>query len=489
VIRVAAVFKGMALRLAGERGTALVMSLGMSSVLAISGTSAVLYTTSGERAANRSKAEVRAQALAEAGVNYAFATLYNASDPTLASAVPPRTLQLEGGTVEYYGSLDQANNRWTLTGIGRVPSPNPNAADVIRIIRGRARIGSSTHGSENNAVWNYVYADATTGCTSIGNSVNVNVPLYIRGNLCLSNSASVTGYALQVGGTLSLSNTSHVGSTVAGASSLDENNPQVHEVHVAGGCRLGTSGPFTSPCGEAQRVYSEVSPDANTTGLTKPPVDLPNWYQNSYPGPMHGCTTGSFPGGFDTDTVMNVSRGTVNLAPATAYDCQVRDALNELIGRIAWDPTTKVLTILGTIFIDGNLEFTNSTVVTYQGRATIYAAGTITLRNSTRICGVAACDATWDPLTNLLAFVAGSSSVATGFSVEQSSRLQGGVYAVNDYSEGNSAEVWGPIIARQLFLQNSTVNHYVPLGVLMPGMPQSWEEAVSLVNESEGWSY
>jgi hypothetical protein len=79
--------------------------------------------------------------------------------------------------------------------------------------------------------------------------------------------------------------------------------------------------------------------------------------------------------------------------------------------------------------------------------------------------------------------------VATGFSVEQSSRFQGGVYAVNDYSEGNSAEVWGPIIARQLFLQNSTVNHYVPLGVLMPGMPQSWEEAVSLVKESEGWSY
>jgi hypothetical protein len=357
VIRVAAVFKGMALRLAGERGTALVMSLGMSSVLAISGTSAVLYTTSGERAANRSKAEVRAQALAEAGVNYAFATLYNASDPTLASAVPPRTLQMEGGTVEYYGSLDQASNRWTLTGIGRVPSPNPNAGDVIRIIRGRARIGSSTHGSENNAVWNYVYADATTGCTSIGNSVNVNVPLYIRGSLCLSNSASMTGYSLQVGGTLSLSNTSHVGSTVAGASSMDEENPQVHEVHVAGGCRLGTSGPFTSPCGDAQRVYSEAPPDANTTGLTKPPVDLPNWYQNAYPGPMHGCTTGSFPGGFDTDTVMNESRGTVNIAPATAYDCQVRDASNNLIGRIAWDPATKVLTILGTIFIDGSIEF------------------------------------------------------------------------------------------------------------------------------------
>ena len=58
----------------------------MSSVLAISGTSVVLYSTGGERAASRSKAELRAKSLAEAGVNYAFATLYNASDPTLGGA-------------------------------------------------------------------------------------------------------------------------------------------------------------------------------------------------------------------------------------------------------------------------------------------------------------------------------------------------------------------------------------------------------------------
>lgn len=467
----------------------MVMSLGMSSVLAISGTSAVLYTTGGERAANRSKAELRAQSLAEAGVNYAFATLYNASDPTLSGAVPPRSQPLEGGTVEYYGTLDQETNRWTLTGIGRVASPNPNGGDVVKIVRGRARIGSSTHGSDNNAVWNYVYADATSGCTSIGNSVNINVPLYIRGNLCLSNSANMTGYSLQVGGTLSLSNTSHIGSSDSNASSLDAENPQVHEVHVAGGCRLGTSGAFTSPCGPAQRVYSEVPPDANPVALTKPPIDLEGWYQNAYPGPMHGCTTGSFPGGFDNDGVMNRSRGTVTLNPSTEYDCQVRDAQNNLIGRIAWDPITKALTILGTIFFDGDIEFANSSQVFYSGRATIYSSGTISLRNSTQVCGVSTCDEAWNPLQNLLAFVAGSSTDATGFSVEQYSTFQGGVYVVNDYIEQNNSTVWGPIIARQLDLQNSTINHYVPLGVLMPGMPQTFEEAVSLVNESEGWGY
>lgn len=467
----------------------MVMSLGMASILAISGTSAVLYTTGGQRAANQSEARLRARSLAEAGVNYAFATLHNAPDPTLSGAVPARSVPLEGGTVEYYGTLDQATNRWTLTGIGRVASPNPGGADVIKVVRGRARIGSSTHGSENNAVWNYVYADATSGCTSIGNSVNVNVPLYVRGNLCLSNSASMTGYSLQVGGTLSLSNSSRVGTTDANAASNNPSNPQVHEVHVAGGCRLGTSGPFTTPCGPAQRVYSEVAPDASPAGLTKPPVDLAGWYQNAYPGPMHGCTTGSFPGGFDNDTVMNRSRGTVNLVPSTAYDCQVRDAQSNLTGRIAWNPSTKALTVHGTIFVDGSIEFSNSAEAFYTGRATIYASGTITLRNSSKVCGHASCSAAWDPFQNLLGLVAGSSTAATGFTMENSSRFQGGIYAVNDYVEQNSSEVWGPIIARQIYLQNSSQNHYVPLGVLLPGMPQTFEEAVSVVNESPGWSY
>jgi hypothetical protein len=78
---------------------------------------------------------------------------------------------------------------------------------------------------------------------------------------------------------------------------------------------------------------------------------------------------GSFPGGFDNDGVMNRSRS-VNLAPGSAYDCTVRDAQNAILGRLAWDPTTKILTVAGTIFFDGNIEFTNSATAVYQGRAT-----------------------------------------------------------------------------------------------------------------------
>ena len=317
-------------------------------------------------------------------------------------------------------------------------------------MRGKVTVGSSQQGSSNNAVWNYVYADSLATCTTLANSVNINVPMYVRGNLCLENSASYTGDALRVGGTVQLQNSATIGYS----------GDKVPEVHVGGGCRLGSSGPFTSPCGPSQRVYGDVV-DASPGTLTKPPVDLAGWYQNSQPGPLHGCTSGSFPGGFDNDTTLNRSRGVVNLVPSTAYDCTVTSG-GQVVGRIAWNPSTKALTIAGTIFFDGDIEFSNSAEAFYSGRATIYTSGKITMRNSTKVCGAASCDTDWNATQNLLAFVAGSSTDAVGILLENSTTFQGAFYAVNDYSEGNSSKVWGPIIARQLFFQNSVENHYVP---------------------------
>jgi hypothetical protein len=86
-----------------------------------------------------------------------------------------------------------------------------------------------------------------------------------------------------------------------------------------------------------------------------------------------------------------------------------------------------------------------------------------------------------------LAFVAGSSTAAVGVDFEQSSVFQGAVYAVNDYRSANFVRMWGPIIARQVFLTNSTENHYVPLGTLLPGMPQSTNEAITITTEQGSW--
>jgi Tfp pilus assembly protein PilX len=473
-------------RLARQDGFALVAGLGMSVVLGVAGTTAIAYTSANQRSANYSKAERATQTLAEAGLSYALSTLYNAGDPTMPGAVPARTVEVGGGEITYSGTLSEDGTTWTLAGVGRMPNPT-GSATIVRSARQRATVGSAGAGGQNNAVWNYVYSDDPNGCMSLANSVYVNVPLYVRGNLCMQNSARFIGYSLQVGGTLQMTNSSGVGSSNEAASSLDPGNPQVHEVHVAGGCRRGTSGQFTTPCNETLGVYSEVADDSTPTGLTKPPVDLEYWYANSQPGPLNACTTGSFPGGFDNDGVMNRSRGTVNLLPSTAYDCTVRNAQNQIVGRLAWNPNTKILTIAGTIFIDGNIEFTNSAQATYQGRATIYAAGKITMRNSTQLCGHASCNTSWNATQHLLAFVAGSSTDSIGMDLENSTTFQGAAYAVNDYREGNSVRMWGPIIARQVHLMNSAENHYVPLGTLLPGMPQSTNEAITITTEHGTW--
>ena len=178
----------------------------------------------------------------------------------------------------------------------------------------------------------------------------------------------------------------------------------------------------------------------------------------------------------------------VNLSPALPYDCQVNDAQGNLLGRIAWTPGSPgTLTISGTLFFDGDIVFQNLVNAVYVGRATIYASGTISLQNSSTLCGVAGCDSSWNATQNLLAFVAGSSTDTVGFSIANSSTFQGAIYAVNDYSEQNGTSVWGPIIARQVSLENNTQNHYVPLGTLLGGMPQSSKEAVSIVNEPGSW--
>jgi hypothetical protein len=63
---------------------------------------------------------------------------------------------------------------------------------------------------------------------------------------------------------------------------------------------------------------------------------------------------------------------------------------------------------------------------------------------------------------------------------ENNTAFQGAVYSVTDYHESNSAQMWGPVIARQLYISNNTHNHYVPFGTLLLGMPATYEEVTVL---------
>ncbi|HVH50632.1 MAG TPA: hypothetical protein VM690_00675 [Gaiellaceae bacterium] len=437
-----------------------------------------IYATSNLQASSNSRGAQTALALAEAGLNMAYSTLEQSTTPssqTALSSTPVPDIAMVGGTATYDGTL--SGTTWTLTGIGKVAGAP--GYTIARVAHGKASIGTGSIGGASNAAWKYIYADDPNSCATLSNNTSVDVPLYVRGSLCLSNSATIDGPALQVGGTVTLNGTqTRIGSS----------GSPMAEVHVGRGCSL-TGIVFDTPCTSADRVYGNTV-DANVAPLTEPPVDLAGWYRNAMPGPMHGCTIGSFPGGFDTNGVLDESRGTVDLAPKTAYDCRVYDDGGNLVGQITWTPGAPgTLTVLGTIFFDGNISFSQLSQVDYQGRATIYASGTISVANQTAICPVTGCNASWDPNTNMLAFVAGSlRNEATGFTIGNNSTFEGAVYCVNDYSAGNNTTMWGPVVARQISISNSSLNDFPPIWNLMPGMPSSYQTVTTVSIVPGSWS-
>lgn len=459
-----------------ERGIALISALGMLAVLSGLGASLIAYSSSNYRSAEISQSGGVAAHVAEAGLNEAISVLANSPDPSKPDALPPGTATIDGENVSWSGVLD--GDTWTITAVSTVRNPT-GASPLPRTVTGKARV-SRANGAPGFGAWNYVYADDVTTCMSPDNNIVIQAPLYVRGHVCLQNTARVAGSPVKVGGTISVVNPqASVGALAARV-----------EVHVGGGCRLGGRGAFKSPCTDQQKVYAR-SPgdDARVEPLSKPPVDLPKWYADSKPGPRTNCTQGSFPGGFDTNAVMDRSLPhAVNLMPPAPYDCVVTSGPHTL-GKIAWTGGSKgTLTVAGTLFFDGDIVMTNNTEGVYRGRGVIYASGRLEISNWTALCGTAGCDPTaWDPNENLLIFVAGSKTDANGLYMDNNAKFQGGVYAETDMRLNNSAILQGPAIARQLYFSNyATSVAWKPIGTFPVGIPAA-ASSTSVALEPQSW--
>jgi hypothetical protein len=464
-------------RLKNESGIALVMAIGILMVLMIAGSAVVFYAGSNARSAEHSAEDAKALNLAEAGMNYARAVLWNSTTPTSLTALPSATskgeLSLEGGTVQYWGTYDATTKIWTLSGAGTYTNPGGGTAPISRTASSQVLV--ATTGALDPA-WGYLFAD-TSSCTLLQNNLTIDAPIYVRGDLCMKNSALITSDLVQVRGTVQIDNTASIGTA----------STPVPQVYVGGGCRYPWSGSYVTPCSSAQQVYRSIF-SSTVPNLTKPTEEIASWYAEAKPGPMsQTCTTGSFPGQFDNDTALNRSNGTQYLFTSSAYDCQVKNLAGDLLGRIAYtpgDPGTFI--IEGVVFFDGKLEFASNRNVVYQGRGSIYATDVITIQNHVRFCGVAACDTTWNPDENLLLFVAGATA-QTAFKVDNNTTWQGAIYAVNDFLQDNSAIVCGPVIAQELVIQNNTDNCFVPFTDGVPGMPGSSTPTTTLLNVPESF--
>ena len=459
--------------LGDERGLALPYALGVTMVLSALAAGIFSYTTMNQGAAKRQAADQRAYGLAETGLSYALSTLQNAG-PTYTS-VPAlsgsgTTVALTGGTTRYWGTL--SGNLWTLNASGTVYNPSgPNAANVVRNVSLQAQITTTTTGDIR--IYDYLFVDQPSGCFTTQNTVTIDIPLYVRGDLCMENNSLISAPAVHIHGNVNVNSPQ---------ASVGTSASPIPDFSISDDCYR--SGALTTCSSSAtSRVWAGAY-GTSPPNITKPTIDLPYWYANANLGPSSPCSTGTFPGGFDTgDGTMNVSRGNVDLTPGTAYDCVKLDAGGNIVGRISWTPGSNPskpgkLRIAGVIFIDGNLSWSNLSIIEYDGRGTIYVAGTLTIANQADICGVEACDATWVPENDFLSFVVGSLNAGGGsqaLSGDIGNRVtfQGALFLQNDYDQDNNSTIWGPVIARNATVSNSTLFNALPgaLGGLPPGVP------------------
>jgi Tfp pilus assembly protein PilX len=489
-------------RFAGERGQSLVLTLLVLFVLAIVLSTVIIFTSSNQRNSSYQKAAQTASALAEAGLNNAISVLANPANsanletstllPTQASAVPK---SYSGGTATWWGTLN-SDKQWKITGQGTVTNPTgPGAAAIVKKVTATVQVNLPPSSPYQVGVWNTVYSPGTgqTCDTSIGQGITISVPVYVGGNLCMGQNAVVTR-PVYAGGNLTFNNKQgHIGSSGA----------TVNSAHVGGYCQV-SSGAQVFPCKSEPvggnnpntNIWVNGAPTdlrgvaSDFVGITAPKIcwsgsltevasgactnNPPGgWYTFASPGPLNPCntssagtvpvSTGAYPA-LDTDGIMNQSLNPTvfNLTPAASYSCYTSQ------GQLSWNATTRILTVVGTIFFDGSITMTTTgnQPITYAGsgacttvgscQSVIYASGDISI-DSEKLCAKLNsqgndCDWStlpanggWDPNNKILIF---ASNGTTGVTVGPSqTSFQGGLYAANTVATGQSALTEGPLVS------------------------------------------
>jgi hypothetical protein len=474
-------------RLRLQDGLALPLALGITVVLTISVSTLAYYSTTNARNASVSKTDASVHSLAEAGIAEALAVLFNPSNnafnPYLLTA---RTSTYESGTVTWSGALNENSNppAWTVTSTALATNPTGASGDVRRTLTTKVKVDPLLTESLGSQAWNYVFSTATgdpSGCDmSLLNTVKMGSPLYVAGNLCLDNSAWISGGPVLVHGQLNLN---------APQNKVGTSSAPVNTVQVAGGCKYRNN-PLHSPCqgppANADNVFASEIGTAPAT-IAWPTAEWEKWYLHGNPGPYYACQTqsGTLPI-FDNDQGLASSPdaskwnrsvpGTFNLAPSgSSYQCKTG------AGELSWNKGTKKLTVSGTVFIDGNAVIDNGFTNDYDGQGTIYLSGSLLLKSS-NLCAVVSgstCDwAAWNPNTAFLGIVAGGkggggqSDVGADVSIEiKSVHFQGGLYGVQRIQIDTAAggpEVQGPMVAPSVVITQSITTHSFPAVTIAP---------------------
>jgi hypothetical protein len=154
-------------------------------------------------------------------------------------------------------------------------------------------------------------------------------------------------------------------------------------------------------------------------------------------------------------------------------------------GELSWNATTHTMTVKGVVYIDGNVSIGDGDVDEYNGQATLYASGYVTVTGT--MCGKrtvdnSACDfANWNPNTEMW-ILAAHGDDGSGYSVvfPNNAVWEGGIYSTNSINLSNNGTIEGPVIGGSaVFSNNVTVKPFpvittVPLGA--PGNPNVYAQ-------------
>jgi hypothetical protein len=486
--------------LRNQDGITLIMAVGILGVLSFTGTTLIYYSTANARSAEFSNDSTSAYDLAEAGINEMMAVLSRPENNALNKfllgyqadgSVVKTVHEYDAGTVEWSGILDELQATWSLTSVGKIKNPSGQITDVRRTLTAKVPVTATVTQPLNNPSWNYIMSTQVTGgaCDmTIANSVEVRTNLYVFGNLCLQQQGKVLRgetqpTSLVVKGKV----TQYTQQNTIGVS-----GGPVSEVHIGAGCTW-FSNAFHNPCqpGAGASGYDEVFAttfSSNPATLIAPVADWDAWYLNASPGPYYPCTitnTG-IPPTFDNDqgplyspdvSKRNNSVTTLfNLTGSSSYSCKTAT------GELTWNASTKVLTVSGTIFIDGDLQARHSaqTVVQYNGQGSIYISGSLLIKNTKLCAGVSGqnCDFNaWNPNTEMLTLVTNDDNrqgeVATGIGTKMiNSQLQGALYATQKIELDTSSKVDGPMVGTEIILgQSVSTNDFQTITTVPVGMP------------------
>jgi Tfp pilus assembly protein PilX len=428
-----------------ERGIALVLALAICVALSLMVSATVVYVTANQSSAKKSAGDNRALAYAEAGLQTAYSTIFrqntivggNPVNPALfgcatgtsgASDCTTITTQCvsvavtcsgstpQDGTARIYGiyggltgttyqGWTVAKSTWLLVSTGFAYSPTVGRIDA-KTEMAKVLISPLSAGGVAS-LWNHIFVTAqpTTPASCqlnfSGNSTIVDVPVYTIGNVCLAGQGVAVKEMpggqkidLMVGGVLSMSG----GSASVGDYSTTPATPITSGV-VQGGCTTSstlvgnsgypscTNGSFRYSVSSTDTYISNDAPDLSAT-------QMQTNFQTFDPGPKHACASGGtlaatvFDNSIQSDLTKepDASGASFELTPASSdYTCVSQSG--STVGQLSWNHSTGVLTVSGSIFLDGNV--TIASTATYTGTAIIEAAGTITFTgNNQTVCNI-----------------------------------------------------------------------------------------------------